>query len=96
VGLLLAAFVVSYRLLFPNEFGPEAVGWASLMVAILIVAGLQMICFGAMAEYIGRAYLLISRKPQSALREIRGHAWDRRTNVTATLFDETHQSLSVR
>lgn len=74
LGLALAAFVVSYRLLFPNDFGPEAVGWASLMVAVLIAAGLQMICFGAMAEYIGRSYLLMSRKPQSAIREVLVHS----------------------
>lgn len=84
LGLVLAAFVVSYRLLFPSDFGPEAVGWASLMVAILIAAGLQMICFGAMAEYIGRSYLLMSRKPQTSIREI------------LTRHSETHESSLVR
>lgn len=70
LGLALAAFVASYRLLFPQNFPAEAVGWASLMVATLIAAGLQMIFFGALAEYTGRSYLLLSRKPQAAIREI--------------------------
>lgn len=70
LGLALAAFVILYRLVFPQNFGAEAVGWASLMVAILIAAGLQMIFFGALAEYTGRSYLLMSRKPQTAIREV--------------------------
>lgn len=70
LGLALAAFVISYRLFFPQDFGAEAVGWASLMVAILIASGLQMIFFGALAEYTGRSYLLMSRKPQTAIREV--------------------------
>jgi glycosyltransferase involved in cell wall biosynthesis len=70
LGLVLALCVVLYRFLVPQNFTAEAVGWASLMVAILIATGLQMIFFGALAEYIGRSYLLISRKPQTAIREI--------------------------
>jgi undecaprenyl-phosphate 4-deoxy-4-formamido-L-arabinose transferase len=70
LGLALALLVVAYRLLFPQHFTPEAVGWASLMVVILVVAGLQMIFFGALAEYTGRSYLLMSRKPQTSIREI--------------------------
>ena len=85
LGLVLAAGVVLYRVFFPNAFAPEAVGWASLMVAILIAAGLQMICFGAMAEYIGRSYLLVSRKPQSAIRQTLGRS-----------FAETHEKSYVR
>ncbi len=70
LGLALAMFVVFYRLLFPQSFTAQAVGWASLMVAILIATGLQMIFFGALAEYTGRSYLLMSRKPQTAIRKI--------------------------
>lgn len=92
LGLAIAAFVVCYRIMFPGDFGPEAVGWASLMVAVLIAAGLQMICFGAMAEYIGRSYLLISRKPQTSIREIlTSHSDDQRT-----IFSETHESSLMR
>lgn len=70
LGLALAVFVVGYRLFFPQDFPAEAVGWASLMVAILIAAGIQMIFFGALAEYTGRSFLLMSRKPQTAIRAI--------------------------
>lgn len=70
IGMLLVAGVVCYRLFFPERFTAEAVGWASLMVAILFAGGLQMIFFGALGEYTGRTYLLVSRKPQTAIREI--------------------------
>lgn len=70
LGMLLTVFVVGYRLLIPENFPAEAVGWASLMVAILLICGLQMIFFGALGEYAGRTYLLVSRKPQTAIREV--------------------------
>ncbi len=70
LGIFLAIFVFGYRVLFPENFGAETIGWASLMVAILIATGLQMIFFGALAEYTGRSFLLMSRKPQTAIREI--------------------------
>src|SRR5689334_20561082 len=63
-----------------------------LMVAVLIAAGLQMICFGAMAEYIGRSYLLMSRKPQSAIREVRTHPFFHEVSIAsrAGLQERTH------
>lgn len=70
LGMLLTIFVVGYRLLFPENFPPQAVGWASLMVAILLTGGLQMIFFGVLGEYAGRTYLLVSRKPQTSIREV--------------------------
>jgi undecaprenyl-phosphate 4-deoxy-4-formamido-L-arabinose transferase len=75
LAMLLTAFVVAYRLLVPENFPPEAVGWASLMVGILLTGGLQMIFFGVLGEYVGRTYLLVSRKPQTAIRcLLRGEA----------------------
>ncbi len=38
-GALLAVWVVFYRLLFPEDFPPGAAGWASLMVALLVIGG---------------------------------------------------------
>jgi undecaprenyl-phosphate 4-deoxy-4-formamido-L-arabinose transferase len=70
LGLMLVIGVVCYRLFFPERFTAEAVGWASLMVAILFACGLQMIFFGVLGEYTGRTYLLVSRNPQTAIREV--------------------------
>jgi undecaprenyl-phosphate 4-deoxy-4-formamido-L-arabinose transferase len=69
-GLLLAVAVVVYRLRWPEDFSRETAGWASLMVALLVVGGIQMIFFGVLGEYAGRTFLNVNRKPQSAIREV--------------------------
>ena len=70
LGLMLAAGVLIYRLVAPSDFPAEAVGWASLMIAILVIGGAQMIFFGVLGEYSGRTYLNVNRKPQSAIRTL--------------------------
>jgi undecaprenyl-phosphate 4-deoxy-4-formamido-L-arabinose transferase len=69
-GLMLAVAVVVYRLRWPEHFTTETVGWASLMVALLVVGGIQMMFFGVLGEYTGRTFLNVNRKPQSAIREV--------------------------
>ncbi|MEK6323480.1 MAG: glycosyltransferase family 2 protein [Acidobacteriota bacterium] len=70
LGLLLAVVVILYRLLFPEHFPPGAVGWASLMVALLVLSGIQMLFFGILGEYSGRTFLRVNDKPQAAIREV--------------------------
>lgn len=69
LGLVLALVVIAYRLFFPEDFPPVAVGWASLMVALLLVGGIQMVFFGILGEYAGQTYLRVNNKPQAAIRE---------------------------
>jgi glycosyltransferase involved in cell wall biosynthesis len=70
LGMLLALLVVFYRLFFPEDFSPNAVGWASLMVALLVLSGIQMLFFGILGEYTGRTFVRVNNKPQAAIREI--------------------------
>ncbi|PYP83644.1 MAG: glycosyl transferase family 2 [Blastocatellia bacterium AA13] len=70
LGLILTFVVIGYRVFFPEDFPPVAVGWASLMVAILLIGGIQMVFFGILGEYAGRTYLAVNRKPQTAVRKI--------------------------
>lgn len=69
-GLMLAVVVVVYRLRWPEDFSRETAGWASLMVALLVVGGIQMIFFGVLGEYTGRTFMNVNRKPQSAIRAV--------------------------
>jgi glycosyltransferase involved in cell wall biosynthesis len=69
-GLLLVGYVVAYRLYRPEDFTREAVGWASLMAALLLVGGVQSIFLGVMGEYIGRTFLRVGNKPQTAVRVV--------------------------
>jgi glycosyltransferase involved in cell wall biosynthesis len=45
-------------------------GYASLMVAVLVLAGVQLVLVGLIGEYLGRMFLAVNRKPQYLVREI--------------------------
>jgi hypothetical protein len=46
-------------------------GWASLMAAVLLLSGVQLVILGIVGEYLGRLYLTANRKPQSVIKEVR-------------------------
>ena len=50
-------------------FSPPA-GWASLMAAVLLLSGVQLVILGIVGEYIGRLYLTANKKPQSVVRSV--------------------------
>src|SRR5215813_3429298 len=70
LGMMLAVAVALYRLLLPEDFSPNAVGWASLMVALLVLSGIQMLFFGILGEYTGRTFVRVNNKPQAVIREV--------------------------
>jgi len=43
-------------------------GWSSLMAAMLLLSGTQLVLLGILGEYVGRIYLGVSEKPQSVIR----------------------------
>lgn len=45
-------------------------GYASLMVAVLVLAGVQLVVVGLIGEYLGRMFLAVNRKPQYLVREV--------------------------
>ncbi|MCB1105102.1 MAG: glycosyltransferase family 2 protein [Cephaloticoccus sp.] len=65
-GLLGLIVVVVLRLM---HAGP-AFGWGSLMAALLIFSGTQLVMLGVIGEYIGRMFISINRRPQSVVREV--------------------------
>ena len=71
LGLLLGVAVILYRLASPESFPETAAGWASLIVAVLFLGGIQMIFFGILGEYAGRTYLRVNDQPQTAIRTVR-------------------------
>ena len=45
-------------------------GYASVIVAVLIMGGVQLLALGVMGEYLGRIHLNINRKPQFVVRQL--------------------------
>ena len=66
IGAFACAMVVAEALLY----SPPA-GWASLMAAVLLLSGVQLVILGIIGEYLGRLYLTANGKPQSVVREVR-------------------------
>jgi polyisoprenyl-phosphate glycosyltransferase len=51
-------------------FGIDVPGYASLIVAVLFLGGLQLIGIGIIGEYLGRNYLESKRRPAFVIRKI--------------------------
>ena len=45
-------------------------GWASLMVVVLLVGGVQSMILGILGEYVGRTFLSANGKPQGTVRGV--------------------------
>jgi len=45
-------------------------GWGSLMIAILLLSGLQLLILGIIGEYLGRVYLTLNEKPQFIIQQV--------------------------
>lgn len=47
-------------------------GFASTVIAILVLGGVQLLALGIMGEYLGRLHLNVNRKPQYVVRQLDG------------------------
>lgn len=66
VGFIAAIVVLINKLMDPSV----AVGWSSLMCAMLIFFGIVFLMLGIIGEYIGKTILTISKTPQYVIRDI--------------------------
>lgn len=64
-GFISAIVVLVHKLLNPNV----AVGWSSLMCAMLVLFGITFLMLGILGEYVGRLILNINKTPQYVVRE---------------------------
>ena len=73
LGLLMAAAGLAglgfvFYLRYVNK-GPDY-GWGSLMGALLVFSGTQLVMLGLIGEYLGRMFLTVNRRPQSTVRSV--------------------------
>ncbi|HYP16129.1 MAG TPA: glycosyltransferase family 2 protein [Opitutus sp.] len=66
MGLVGFGWVVWLRV---THQGP-AFGWGSLMAALLVFAGAQLVLLGIIGEYIGRMFLTLNQRPQAIVRDV--------------------------
>ena len=66
-AFVLAAYFILQTLLWAHA--PE--GWASVIVAVLFMGGIQLIGIGAIGEYVGRIFITQNARAQFTVKEIR-------------------------
>jgi glycosyltransferase involved in cell wall biosynthesis len=70
IGIAMSAVgFVSFVAVLINHFvNREPLGWGSIMAALFVFSGTQLLLLGVVGEYVGRTYLRVSEKPQSVVR----------------------------
>ena len=67
--IFLVSIVMLIYSLVRYFMGATDTGWASLMVSIWAIGGLQMMAIGIIGEYIGKIYLEAKRRPRYIVEE---------------------------
>lgn len=65
-SMLLSLWVLAVRL-FTDEAVP---GWASTVLPIYLIGGLQILCLGIIGEYLGRIYSEVKARPRYIIEDI--------------------------
>ena len=66
LGLGLGVEVLVERLLRPDI----PVGWASVLMPVVLFSGVQLVMLGLLGEYLGRLFLTENQTPQFVVREV--------------------------
>ncbi|OYW75350.1 MAG: hypothetical protein B7Z37_13660 [Verrucomicrobia bacterium 12-59-8] len=70
---VLGALILAEVVLETVFVGRRQLGWGSLMGALAVFSGAQLLMLGLIGEYVGRAFLTVSGKPQSLVRTLTTH-----------------------
>ena len=64
---LLGLYVVIQRVVVPSQVVP---GWASTLLPILLLGGLQLLSIGVLGEYVGKIYMEVKKRPRFIVEEV--------------------------
>jgi hypothetical protein len=68
LGLLVSlfSFLLAASALIVRIFAPDhvVVGWASTVVPLVFLGGVQLLGIGILGEYVGKVYLEVKRRPR--------------------------------
>ena len=73
IGMLVAMgglFMGAYYLVLYLRSSIGVPGYASVIVAVLVLGGLQLVALGVHGEYLGRLHLNVNRRPQYLVRSV--------------------------
>ncbi len=72
LGFSAAAFIAAFWVIFVKVFyfGHAVPGWASTVLPVLFLGGIQLLCLGIIGEYIGKIYLEVKRRPRFIIEKI--------------------------
>lgn len=76
LGLFMSAIGFLFFLYIIIDYlvhGAPVEGWASLMSAVALFAGAQLVMLGLIGEYVGRIHLTANGKPQYVVRDVQPH-----------------------
>ncbi|MBI4817656.1 MAG: glycosyltransferase family 2 protein [Deltaproteobacteria bacterium] len=71
-GASLLSFLYLASVFIQKAMGITVQGWATIMVAVLFMGGVQLICLGIIGEYIGRIFNEVKPRPMYIVEEIVG------------------------
>jgi glycosyltransferase involved in cell wall biosynthesis len=81
LSISLLSFVYGFILIIRTLiYGKDVPGYASIMVAILFLGGLQLISLGILGEYLGRVYAEVKQRPLYIINKTYGFEEEKEQN----------------
>lgn len=68
-AIFMCSLSMSFYVILAFLSGRTVVGWASTVLPIYLIGGLQLLSLGIVGEYIGRIYMETKRRPKFAIEE---------------------------
>jgi undecaprenyl-phosphate 4-deoxy-4-formamido-L-arabinose transferase len=97
VGAAIAGLVLGFYYFYQHMAASITVpGYASTIVSILVLGGLQLLGLGIMGEYVGRLHLNVNRKPQYSIRQVSCAACDQENGVLRVRYNQSEPTAHTR